>query len=357
MPRIPSDAFFDDTVLHDIRLDDQLARLDVAERQLASSNTYYPADFTWRDQTLAAVGHPLARHRQPQRREAGAAHRLRPLHHGSEVPRAEIGHPAQQHAGSVAHARAAEHAVLQPHGARRPSARRTPGCFINNDYAGLFTIVESVDKMFLKKNFGENDRPPLRVRLRQQRRRHVPFDFGYPGSGRRRCTRRRRSSRRRRKPTAGRRSSSGCSGRSTRPATRRGAQSIAEFLDLSKVHPPSGDRELPRRGGRAHRRLRAEQLLFLPVREQEPVPVPAVGQEQHVLGAPSPTISILRNIEDGPRTTGTGWSMRALKDTGSAGALSRHVRSSAPTRSAAGGAGDRHHTGSPRVARSRSRRE
>ena len=29
--------------------------------------------------------------------------------------------------------------------------------FINNAYVGLYTIVESLDKTFLKKNFGEND--------------------------------------------------------------------------------------------------------------------------------------------------------------------------------------------------------
>ena len=51
----PSDIFFDDTVLHDIRL-------VINDRDLESlhvnflSNEYYPVNFTWRDKALPGVG-------------------------------------------------------------------------------------------------------------------------------------------------------------------------------------------------------------------------------------------------------------------------------------------------------------
>src|SRR3982074_3352114 len=51
----PSDAFFDDTVLHDIRL-------TINGRDLTSlhvnflSNEYYPVNFVWRDKARQGVG-------------------------------------------------------------------------------------------------------------------------------------------------------------------------------------------------------------------------------------------------------------------------------------------------------------
>ena len=36
---------------------------------------------------------------------------------------------------------------------------------VNNQYAGLYTIVESVDKSFLSREFGEDDGISVRVRL------------------------------------------------------------------------------------------------------------------------------------------------------------------------------------------------
>ena len=156
--------------------------------------------------------------------------------------------------------------------------------FVNNAYAGLYTIVESVDKTFLTKNFGEDDGHLYEYDF-DNASRHVPFYFGYLGTRRRRCTCRCRSSRRRTKPIRRAR----CIERlfwtiNQRERRGRGGTSIAEFLDLKQVHPAPRDRDLPRRRGRHHRRLRPEQLLFLPLREQEPVQVHSVGQEQDVLG-------------------------------------------------------------------------
>ena len=164
----PADPFFDGSVLHDLFI-------TINSRDWASlkehflDNTYYPADFKWNGQTVRNIG---IRSRGTGSRSGvkpGPAGRLRPLHHRPEIPRLEVVHPSEQHAGSERHARAAEHGAVRAHGLWSPSAKRTRGLYINNAYVGLFTIVESIDKPFLSKKFNEND-GHLRVQLRQPRR-------------------------------------------------------------------------------------------------------------------------------------------------------------------------------------------
>jgi hypothetical protein len=52
--------------------------------------------------------------------------------------------------------------------------------FINSAYAGVYTIVESIDKNFLEKNFGEDDGHLYEYKFDTTKA--TPFDFGYPGS-------------------------------------------------------------------------------------------------------------------------------------------------------------------------------
>jgi hypothetical protein len=52
--------------------------------------------------------------------------------------------------------------------------------YINNTYVGLFTIVESLDKPFLSKNFNENDGHLYEYAFDNTN--PTPFNFGYPGS-------------------------------------------------------------------------------------------------------------------------------------------------------------------------------
>ena len=54
-PALASDDFFDQSVLHDLRL--VMKASDWAALQAAYLNgTYYPADMHWRDQTVSIVG-------------------------------------------------------------------------------------------------------------------------------------------------------------------------------------------------------------------------------------------------------------------------------------------------------------
>jgi spore coat protein CotH len=52
--------------------------------------------------------------------------------------------------------------------------------YINNTYVGLYTIVESLDKTFLTKNFNENDGHLYEYSFDNAA--SSPFNFGYPGA-------------------------------------------------------------------------------------------------------------------------------------------------------------------------------
>ena len=280
--RDPADPFFDDSVLHDIFL-------TINSRDWASlkehflDNTYYPGDFKWNGQTVRNIG--------IRSRGTGSRSGVKPglrvdfdryttdqkflglksfiLRNNTQDPsgmRERLSMELFKRMGLVAEREA--HARL----------------YINNAYVGLFTIVESLDKTFLTKNFNENDGHLY----------EYSFDNAAP---RRRST----SAIRARIPAL-------YTPVPFKPETLEldpqgevlerlfwtvnvasdavWRSSMEEFLDLKKFIRHLGDRELPRRGRRPHRRLRAEQLLLLPLREQEPLHVPAVGQEQHVLGEP-----------------------------------------------------------------------
>jgi spore coat protein CotH len=149
------DAFFDDTVVQDVRLD-----LNAGDWQTLRANfredTYYPADFRWRDQVVRGVG--------IRSRGFGTRSPIKPslrvdfnryspdqefLEVKSVVLKNNLSDPSNMHerlsmllfqrmgmpASRVAHAR----------------------LFVNGEYYGVYDLVESVDKHFLKRVFGEND--------------------------------------------------------------------------------------------------------------------------------------------------------------------------------------------------------
>ena len=173
-----SAAFFDDSALHDIRL-------NINSRDWASlkanylENTYYPADFRWRDQVVRNIG--------IRSRGTGSRSGVKPglrvdfdryttdqkflglksviLRNNTQDPsgmRERLSMAMFRRMGLVAEREA--HARL----------------YINNTYIGLYTIVESLDKTFLTKNFNENDGHLYEFAFDNAAAQ--PFDFGYPGS-------------------------------------------------------------------------------------------------------------------------------------------------------------------------------
>jgi spore coat protein CotH len=174
----PADPFFDGSALHDIFL-------TINSRDWSSlkehflDNTYYPCDWKWNGQTVRNIG--------IRSRGTGSRSGVKPglridfdryttdqkflglksviLRNNTQDPsgmRERLSMELFKRMGLVAEREA--HARL----------------YINNAYVGLFTIVESLDKTFLTKNFNENDGHLYEYSFDNAAA--TPFNFGYPGA-------------------------------------------------------------------------------------------------------------------------------------------------------------------------------
>jgi spore coat protein H len=149
------EAFFDDTVLHEIRLD-----MNTRDWQTLKDNfrlnDYYPADLRWRDQTVRGIG--------IRSRGSGSRSGVKP---GLRV---DIDHytASQRFLGlksfvlrnntqDASNMRERISMLLFRRLGLLASREAHTKLFINSDYAGVYTIVESVDKDFLKRTLNEND--------------------------------------------------------------------------------------------------------------------------------------------------------------------------------------------------------
>ena len=152
---LSADAFFDDTVLHEINL-----AINSKDWQSLSDNylldTYYPSDFRWRDKVVRNIG---IRSRGNASRSA-----IKPglrvdfdryttdqkfLGLKSFILRNNTQDPSSLHERI---------SMLLFRRLGLPASREAhTKLYVNNAYVGLYTIVESVDKAFLKRNVGEDE--------------------------------------------------------------------------------------------------------------------------------------------------------------------------------------------------------
>ena len=147
-----ADALFDDNTLQEIRLSIN-ARDWQTLKDNYLDNTYYPTDFRWRDQALRNVG--------IRSRGTGSRSGIKP---GLRIDfdryttdqkflglKSFVLRNNTQDASNM-HERVS---MLLFRRLNLPAPREVhTKMFVNDVYAGLFTIVESVDKDFLKRNFG-----------------------------------------------------------------------------------------------------------------------------------------------------------------------------------------------------------
>jgi spore coat protein CotH len=174
----PADRFFDDSVLHDIYVAIN-SRDWQALRDHFLDNTYYPCDFRWNDQVVRNIG--------IRSRGVGSRSGLKPglrvdfnryttgqkfLGLKSFILRNNTQDPSgmRERLSMLFFRRMGVKAVREAH------AR----LFVNNAYAGLYTIVESVDKDFLAKNFDEDSGHLYSYQFDNAA--PVPFTFGYLGT-------------------------------------------------------------------------------------------------------------------------------------------------------------------------------
>jgi spore coat protein CotH len=160
----PTAAFFDDSVLHDLKLWINSRDWETLKTNFLS-NAYYPADLQWNTTTVRNIG--------IRSRGNGSRSGFKPglrvdidryastqtfLGLKSFVLRNNTQDPSQMHEWL---------SMLFFRRMGLPASREAYArLFVNNQYAGLYTIVESVDKSFLTRQFGEDS--------------GYLFDYDYP---------------------------------------------------------------------------------------------------------------------------------------------------------------------------------
>jgi len=148
------DAFFDDSVVHEIRLTMNSRDWQTLKDNFLS-NTYYPADFRWRDQTVRNIG--------IRSRGTGSRSSTKPglrvdfdrytatkkfLGLKSFVLRNNVQDPSgiRERVSMLLFRRVGLPAPREAH----------TRLYVNDQPAGLFTIVESIDKDFVQRAVGED---------------------------------------------------------------------------------------------------------------------------------------------------------------------------------------------------------
>jgi len=150
-----TDVLFDDTVVQDIRLD-----MNAAEWQALKANfredTYYPADLRWRDQVVRGVGIRSRGLGTRSPTKPGLRVDFNRFVDGQEF----LGLKSLVLKNNVTDASNMRERISMLLFRRLgfPASREvTARLFVNNEFAGVYTMVESVDKAFLKRVFSEND--------------------------------------------------------------------------------------------------------------------------------------------------------------------------------------------------------
>ena len=150
----PADPFFNDGVVHEIRLSVNTKDLALLKEHWLEK-TYYPADFRWNNQVVRNVG--IRSRGQGSRRPNKLSLRV-------DMNRYTDGQTFLGLRSFILRNTSQDPSYMRERLAmlffRRlgiPAVREAHArVFINNQYTGLFTIVESPDTDYLRKNLGEN---------------------------------------------------------------------------------------------------------------------------------------------------------------------------------------------------------
>lgn len=153
-PLSGADAFFDDTVLHEVRLDINTKDWQSLQDHYLE-NTYYPCDMRWRDQTVRGIG---IRSRGTGSR-SGIKPGLRVDFDRYTTDQKFLGLKSfilRNNTQDASNMRERLSMLLFRRLGLPASREAHTKLYVNNVFAGVYTIVESVDKDFVKRNFGED---------------------------------------------------------------------------------------------------------------------------------------------------------------------------------------------------------
>ena len=155
LPTLPSDALFNDGVLHEIRLSINSKDWQTLKDNYLT-NDYYPCDFRWNGQLVRNVG--IRSRGQASRSATKPSLRV-------DFNRYTAGQTLLDLKSVVLRNNATDFSNLHERISMQLYARMgLPApriahakLYINDVYQGLYSIVESLDKSFLSRNFDEND--------------------------------------------------------------------------------------------------------------------------------------------------------------------------------------------------------
>lgn len=174
----PADALFDDGSLHEIRL--SISGRDWESlKEHFQDNTRYPADLRWRDVTVRSIA---IRSRGNGSRSGSKPGLKLDINYYSADQRFLglknlILRNNTQDASNMRELVSMKFFRRMQIKAPREAFARL---FVNDVYAGLYTVVEDIDKDFLQKNFGENDGYLYEYDFDESNR--IPYAFEYLGS-------------------------------------------------------------------------------------------------------------------------------------------------------------------------------
>ena len=155
LPTLPSDALFNDTVLHEIRLDINAKDWQTL-RDNYLTNEYYPCDFRWNGQVVRNVG--IRSRGQASRNATKPSLRVDFNKYIASQTLLDLKSVVLRN-NATDYSSMHERIAMQLYARMGLPAPRIAHAklYINNTYQGLYSIVESLDKSFLSRNFDENE--------------------------------------------------------------------------------------------------------------------------------------------------------------------------------------------------------
>jgi spore coat protein CotH len=174
----PADSFFDDTVLHDINLTINDRDWDSLKINYLD-NTTYPVSFGWNNEVVRNVG--------IRSRGLGSRSGIKPglrvdfdYYATTQKFKGLKSVVLRNNTQDASNMRERVSMLFFRRLGLRASREAHARLFIKNQYAGVYTIVESLDKTFLKKNFLEDEGHLYEYRFDVAA--PVPYAFEYRGA-------------------------------------------------------------------------------------------------------------------------------------------------------------------------------
>ena len=155
LPTLPSDALFNDTIVHEIRLDINAKDWQTLKDNYLT-NDYYPCDFRWNGMAVRNVG--IRSRGQASRSATKPSLRVDFNRYTASQTLLDLKSVVLRNNAtdfSSMHERISMQLYARM-GLAAPRVAHTR-LYVNNNYQGLYSIVESLDKSFLLRNYDENE--------------------------------------------------------------------------------------------------------------------------------------------------------------------------------------------------------